>query len=172
MSEPHPHFLGPLACSWVSRIAVTCATLLSLLAFLTGLVLKVIIELVQVITCCTAVSHCLNYLVVTDLSIQTLSALWLPHTFSFQDRISHLEERINHLICIYDPATVSPQLSLYSSQSPAESIGSQGCVGYFSYISLPWSITHLPFPVVCRGVLQLFCWYLCDSQCSGPLVSS
>lgn len=136
---------------------MTCATLLSLLPFLTGLVLKVIIELVQVIPCCTAISHCLNYLVVTDTSIQTLSAPWVPHAFCCQDKTSHMEERINCLPCIYDPTAVSPQLSLYSSSlSPTESIGSQGCVGCFSYLFLPWSVTCLPFKWCAKASFSFF----------------
>lgn len=154
--QPCPCLLGALVCSWVFRITVTFATLLSLLASLMGLVLKVITGLVQVTPCCAAIHHCLNCLVVTDLSIQTLWATWLPHTFCFQDKISHLEERISRLPCIYDPATVSPQLSLYSSLlSPAESIGRQGCVSCVAGISLPWSVAHLPFQLVCQGVHQL-----------------
>lgn len=67
-----PHLLG--------AVDVAGLWYLSLLVSLTGLVLEVQIGLVQVAPCCAAISHCLNYLVVTDVSIQRLPALWLPRT--------------------------------------------------------------------------------------------
>lgn len=49
---------GNLSLELSFQVAVTCAMLLSPLAFLTGLVLEVIKELVQVIPCCAPIPHC------------------------------------------------------------------------------------------------------------------